>query len=68
MSSHRQQSKDQANQKRTRNVNHERSVGKTSSHFAADVTAQPETQNRPQTASDANHHVFQQGALFLSPS
>jgi hypothetical protein len=51
---HGQQRKDQANEKRTRDIYDERSVGKASSHFAADVTAKPKTQNRPQAASNAN--------------
>src|ERR1700677_4810193 len=66
MGSHRQQRKNQADQKRTCDINDKCSVGKTSSHFAADVSSQPEAQNRPQTASDANHHVFQQAARLLS--
>src|SRR5208283_2736842 len=51
---HGQQSKDQANKKRTRDIYDERSVGKASSHLAADVTAKPKAENRPQTASNAN--------------
>src|ERR1700733_1942411 len=54
MSLYGQQSEDQANKKRARNINDEGSIGKTSSHFAADVTAQPKTQNRPETAANAN--------------
>jgi len=59
-------SKDQADQERTRDVNDERSVREPNSRFPADVTAQPEAQNRPQTASNANHHVFEQVVLSLS--
>jgi hypothetical protein len=51
---HGQQRKDQANEKRTRDIYDERSVGKASSHFAADVTAKPKAQNRPQTAANTN--------------
>jgi hypothetical protein len=51
---HGQQRKDQADEKRTRDIYDERSVGKASSHFAADVTAKPKAQNRPQTAPYAN--------------
>src|SRR5208282_2530617 len=66
VSSRGQQGKDQANQKRAGNINDERSVGKASPHFAADVAAQPKAQNRPQTASNANQYIFQQDAVPFS--